>query len=213
MLFMTVLHDKKEEQQQCVHTDEDGALVRAAADGDRHAFEQLVEKYEGFVYRTAYMAVGNSADAEDLTQEIFLKLWRGLHDFRGHARFLTWLSRIARNTCTDHIRKKQRSVREEPLSAPISDDAEESALPLPDTDPTRNPHEAAVRDEDVRLLRQAMGRLSEEHRMLIVLRDLEGYSYERIAQTLAIDVGTVKSRLFRARAKLREALAALGMFD
>ena len=107
MLFMTMDRDKKEEQQRYPEQGEDLRLIRAAADGDRDAFEALVRKYERFVYRTAYYAVGNTADAEDLTQEVFLKLWRGLSGFRGQSHLLTWLSRIARNACADHIRKKK----------------------------------------------------------------------------------------------------------
>ena len=213
MLFLTVLRDGNEEQRCGAHADEELSLVSAAASGDRPAFERLVEKYAPFVCRTVFYSVGNSADAEDLTQEIFLKVWRGLPDFGGRSQFLTWLTRIARNTCTDYIRKKQRSPKTEPLMFAVSDDGEESEIPIQDTDPARDPTTAAERKEDAFLLRQAMCRLSEEHRTLILLRDLEGYSYEQIAGMLGIEVGTVKSRLSRARAKLREMLAAYGMFD
>ena len=210
MLFMTVDRDEKEEQLRDPEHGEDIRLLRAAADGDRDAFETLVYKYERFVYRSAYYAVGNAADAEDLTQEIFLKLWRGLSGFRGQSQFLTWLARIVRNTCADHIRKKRRVVPAESLSF-VSDDGESTDRELHDTDPQNDPSQAADRSENVRLVRQAMAMLSEEHRTLIVLRDIEGYSYEKLARTLGLEEGTVKSRLYRARAQLRQNLLSLGM--
>lgn len=213
MLFMTRDGDDAPEQQRAVGPDEDTRLARAAADGDTHAFEQLIRKYERLVYRTAFYTAGNAADAEDLTQEILLKLWHGLSEFRGEARFLTWLLRIARNTCADHLRKKQRSVQTEPLSYP-SETEENSAPQEPvDTAPERDPHTAAAGRENAQILRRAMAQLSEEHRMLIILRDVEGTSYERMAAVLGLEIGTVKSRLFRARAQLKEYLSALGIFD
>ena len=213
MLFMTVLRDRNEELHRDAHADEDLTLVSAAAGGDRLAFERLVEKYASFVFRTVSFSVGNPADAEDLTQEIFLKLWRGLPEFGGRSRFLTWLVRIVRNACADYIRKKQRSVKTEPLLSDRNGDGEDEEMPLYDTDPMRDPQAAAERKEDTLLLRQAMLQLSEEHRTLILLRDLEGYSYEEIAGMLGLALGTVKSRLSRARAELREILSEYGMFD
>ena len=212
MLFMTMDRDKKEEQQRYPEQGEDLRLIRAAADGDRDAFEALVRKYERFVYRTAYYAVGNAADAEDLTQEVFLKLWRGLSGFRGQSHLLTWLSRIARNACADHIRKKKRTVPTESLSL-AADDGDAADRDLPDGDPLRDPMQATDQSENIRLVRRAMAMLSEEHRTLIILRDMEGYSYARLAAVLGLEEGTVKSRLFRARAKLKQILLSLGMSD
>ena len=212
MLFMTMDRDEKDEQRQHTEPSEDVRLIRAAADGDRDAFEALVYKYENFVYRTAYYAVGNAADAEDLTQEIFLKLWRGLSGFRGQSHILTWLARIARNTCADHIRKKKRTVPSESLTF-AADDGETADRDLRDNDPQNDPTQAADQSENVRLVRQAMAMLSEEHRTLIILRDMEGYSYERLARTLGLEEGTVKSRLFRARAHLKQILLSLGMTE
>ena len=91
-------------------TDEDAQLAARASSGDQRAFEKLIRKYERMIYRTAFYTAGNTEDAADLTQEIFLKLWHGLPDFRGNSRFLTWLIRIARNTCADYVRKKQRTL-------------------------------------------------------------------------------------------------------
>ena len=212
MLFMTMDRDKKEEQQRYTEQGEDHSLIRAAADGDCDAFETLVGKYERFVYRMVYCAVGNASDAEDLTQEVFLKLWRGLSGFRGQAQVLTWLSRIVRNACADHIRKKKRTVPTESLTSAADD--EDTVMREPqDCDPENDPSAVTVRGEDARLLRQAMAMLPEEHRTLIILRDLEGYSYEKLSRTLGLEEGTVKSRLSRARAQLRQTLVSLGMFD
>ncbi len=212
MLFMTMDRDKKEEQQRYPEQEEDHRLICAAADGDRDAFEALVRKYERFVYRTAYYAAGNAADAEDLTQEIFLKLWRGLSGFRGQSHILTWLARIARNTCADHIRKRKRTVPTESLSL-TAEDGDTADRDLPDGDPLCDPTQAADQSENIRLVRRAMTMLSEEHRTLIILRDMEGYSYAKLAAALGLEEGTVKSRLFRAREKLKQILLSLGISD
>lgn len=213
MLFMTRDSGTDAQQQRCDGNDEDTLLARAAAGGDVQAFERLIRKYERLVYRTAFYAAGNVQDAEDLTQEILLKLWHGLSDFRGEARFLTWLTRITRNSCTDYLRKKQRSVQTETLSLSHDPDEDVPGREPQDTTPECDPHTAVSERERAVLLRRAMAQMTEEHRQLIILRDMEGVSYERMAAALGLEIGTVKSRLFRARAQLKELLAAWGMFD
>ncbi len=214
MLFMT---QKDTAAEQNRHQEEDGradaALVLAACAGDGHAFEKLVRKYEKFVYRTAFYSTQNAEDAADLTQEIFMKVWHGLPTFGGQGRFLSWLARIARNTCCDYVRGRHRTVQTQPLELTIG---EEDALPhgeIQDPSPDADPHTVLYRKENADLIRDAMSQLSAEHRMMIIMRDIDGDSYETMASALGLEIGTVKSRLSRAREKLRGLLAERGFFE
>ena len=192
--------------------DDDTPLWRAAGAGDTRAFEQLVGRYERLIYRTVYFTVRNAEDAADLTQEILLRVWRGLPTYRGDARFLTWLFRIVRNTCTDHLRRKQHDLPISPQGF-TDDDGDDGAREIADPAPDADPAVALECRARAVLVRDAMARLSEEHRILIVMRDMEGATYEQMAAALGLELGTVKSRLSRARAQLRSALSASGMFD
>lgn len=205
MLFLTLRDDRT--------GDEDAALVRAARGGDDRAFETLIRKYERLIYRIAYTTARDAEDAADLTQEILLRVWHGLSSYHGDARFLTWLVRIARNTCCDYVRKQQRTPVTQPLE--LMRDAEEDAPhgELHDPAPDADPHAVYSRQERQTMLRDAMARLSEEHRMMIVMRDINGDTYETIAAALGLETGTVKSRLSRARARLRELLTDAGFFE
>ena len=192
--------------------DGDAALVRAAIGGDGAAFETLIRRYEKFVYRTAYYSAGNAEDAADLTQEILLKVWHGLPSFRGQGRFFPWLARIVRNACCDHVRRQRRSVQTQPLELSVGDE-DDAPSEVRDMSPDADPTGVLHRRENAALIRDAMLQLSEEHRMMIIMRDLDGESYETIAAALGLEVGTVKSRLFRAREKLRGLLADKGFFE
>lgn len=192
--------------------DEDTLLVRAAQSGDIRAFEKLIRRYERLVYRTAFYAVGNEEDAADLTQEILLKLWHGLPHFQGNARFLTWFAKIMRNTCYDFLRKKRRSHPTQSLDMPSGQDADTPHPEIQDASSDADPHEVLCRRECASVVRAAMQKLSEEHRTVILLRDIEGASYETIAGMLGLEVGTVKSRLSRARAHLKSILRAEDFF-
>ena len=173
-------------------------VIRRVQSGDAEAFALLVEAYQKTIYNLCLRMTGNRADAEDLSQEVFLTAYRRLGDFRGEGRFSVWLCRIASNACIDFLR---RSRRQETLSLTRDEDDEEQA-------------EWAVADESLspeRLLEQRMTRealrrgltaLEPEQRQILLLRELEGLRYDEIAQALAIGEGTVKSRLFRARKKL-----------
>ncbi len=205
MLFLTLHGDRP--------GDEDDALVRAARGGDDRAFETLIGKYEKRIYRIAYFSVGNAEDAADLTQEILLKVWHGLPHYHGDARFGTWLVRIARNACCDYARKKQRMPQTQPLDLMADAEEEIPHRDVPDTAPDADPHAVYSRREDRVQVHAAMAQLSEEHRMMIVMRDINGDTYERIAAALGLEVGTVKSRLSRARARLRQLLAESGFFE
>ena len=207
MLILFHMHD----DDACASGDGDSTLARAAAAGDKAAFEQLIRKYERFVFRTAFYVTGNTEDASDLAQEILLKVWHGLPSFRGDAKFFTWLARIAKNASADYLRRKSRAPKTESLSG-SPEDADDAPPPEP-ADPDADPHDACTRREQAALLHAAMRTLSEEHRMIVQLRDMEGYSYEALARMLGVEIGTVKSRLHRAREQLRAYLSAHGFFE
>ena len=207
MLFLFALHNDRDDPG-AAKGDEDLVFVRAAARGDTDAFSHLVSKYERIVYRTAYSIVGNAEDAADLSQEIFLRIWHGLPSFRADARFSTWLLRIARNVCADSLRKQQRTAPTEPLI--LVQDEEEMPYDPPDLSPDADPHAVYEMKETAADVRAALRSMSEEHRMLLLMRDADGMSYEEISSCLGLETGTVKSRLYRAREQLRQALRNMG---
>jgi RNA polymerase sigma-70 factor (ECF subfamily) len=179
--------------------DPDGELVRRVREGDRSAFNQLVLKYRSRVMGVAARMIGDRAEAEDLAQDVFVKAYRALRDFHGEALFSTWLYRITANSCLNH-RKKQ--TRERRLTE-VVDDLE----PLR-CDPSSNPHSALERKQLTAQLEKAIGGLPEDQRMVLVLREIEGLSYEEIADCLALELGTVRSRLHRARLEVQSKIKA-----
>lgn len=206
MLFLFAVHGDADVHQ-TADADEDLMLVGAAAEGDTDAFSRLVKKYERIVYRTAYCAAGNAEDAADLSQEIFLRLWRGLSSFRAEARVSTWLLRIARNVCADYQRKKLRTPAPE-QQLPLSED--DAPYDLPDPSLEADPQAVCEMRETADDVRAALRSLSEEHRLLLLMRDADGMSYDAISACLGLEPGTVKSRLHRAREQLRQALLKKG---
>lgn len=183
-------------------TDEQ-ALMQRARRGDTAAFERLVTAYERKVYALALRSTGSEADAADLTQEVFLRAWRSLGKFRGDSAVSTWLYRITMNLCIDFSRKK--SFQAVPLT-----DEEGTELPLPDTRAANSPEAALDSRELSRELRAALDELTEEHRKIVLLRDVSGLSYQEIGKLLRLEEGTVKSRLARARRNLRTILLRRG---
>lgn len=177
-------------------------LVRAAAGGDQDAFAQLVRQYEDQVYRLALRMCPDPEDARDVAQEAFLGAWRGLPSFRQEAGFATWLYRLTANAAIDHMRRTRRQ------RGNVSLDDEELRLDVAEGGP--GPQQAA----EARELREAVGdglrRLPDGYRAVLVLRELQGLSYQEIAETLSMDLGTVKSRISRARGALRKILIAGG---
>lgn len=173
-------------------------LMKRAADGDDAAFESLVREFERPVFALAMQSTQNREDAEDITQEVFMKIWRSRGDFRGDCSVATWFFRIARNTINDSLRRR---TKHQSISL-TDDDSEETDIPTTDDDPA----ESYERKERIKAVRRAIRELSAEHRELILLRDMNGLSYKEITELTGLDEGTVKSRLFRARNNLREIL-------
>lgn len=180
---------------------EDTLLAYKAADGDDSAFETLVRKHERLVTTCVYSIAANADDTADISQEVFLKVYKSLSSFKGDSEFSTWLYRIAKNTALDFVRKRKHNT----LS--IDSSGEEcEGFDIPDSSTHSNPEKQALENEKKQILYQALRKLSDEHREIIILRDLAGYSYEHIADKLEIEAGTVKSRLSRAREHLRKIL-------
>ena len=180
--------------------------VKKAARGDASAFEELVVSYQAQIYRLCYRMTGNADDAQDMTQETFLKAWKNLSGFQFDAAFSTWLYRLASNCCLDYLRglKRRPTVS---LTVENNQDDEE-IMDVADHAPT--PEELTIRNEEHENLRIAMSLIDEEQRQILTLRVVNDLSYTEIAEILNVKEGTVKSRLSRARENLRKKLTEIG---
>lgn len=186
------------------------ALLKRAREGDVEAFETLTAAYERKVYNLAYRLTGNHDDASDVAQEALLKVFTSLPEFRGDASFSTWLYRVVSNTCLDELRrrKRQRAVSlDEPLYMENGEGVSRQWA-----DESDGPEEALARRELQATVQQAISLLEEEHRVILVMRDIEDLSYQEIADALQLSLGTVKSRLNRARAALQKKFSELELF-
>jgi RNA polymerase sigma-70 factor (ECF subfamily) len=176
---------------------DDAQLIAAARAGDSEAFGRLVERYQDRLYNSLLRVLGSAEDARDAVQEAFVQAYLKLDTFRGTAAFYTWLYRVAFNLAMSHARKRRPKTS--------LDEAKESFGHEPvDGQPTPDVH--LVRCERVQLVQAALAALGTESRQILVLRELEGCRYDQIAEILELPVGTVRSRLFRAREQLREQL-------
>ena len=172
--------------------------------GDEAAFEALIHLHEKKVYALCRRMCRNEDDALEAAQDTFLAVWRGIGGFRADAQFSTWLYRLATNACLDLLRREKKHGGDLSL-----DDAE---APVDPPDPAPQPEEAAEREEARRLVREGLYALPDQYRQVLILRELEQLSYAEIAEAAQLDVGTVKSRISRARQALRNHLAASGNF-
>lgn len=182
------------------------ALVQQAKAGDRDAFAVLVTAYEGKIYNLAFRYLGNREDAMDASQEIFLRVFRFLPGFQEESGFSTWIYRIGVNVCKDMLTRRSRRNEQ---SLDIHDENEESR-PVEVADCRYDPEQIAEGKELRKVLASAISTLPEQQREMIVLRDIQGLSYEEIATVLSLEPGTVKSRLSRARENLRKKLLQNG---
>lgn len=189
---------------------EESELIALARQGDEDAFAQLVELHQTKVYSLTYRLTNSMDDALELTQETFFNAWRGLPNFHGESRFSTWLYRLATNATIDFLRKEKRRRALNAVS--ISEDEEEGrVMDIPDHRFT--PQGEAERKELQEMVRRGLGQLSDDHRQVLVLRELNGLSYSEIAQILQVEEGTVKSRIARARMALKHVLERDGNFS
>ena len=184
----------------------DRELAERAKQGDQEAFERLVLNNQNRVYTLALRLVNDREDAADLAQEAFVKAWQGLGSFQGESSFATWIYRLTTNACIDWLRKQKRREAVEPA---VSLDDEDSGWAEPagwDQDPQLQ----LERREVGQALAWALDRLPEWQRRVLTLRELSGLSYQEIGEALELDLGTVKSRISRARLTLRKILAEDG---
>jgi RNA polymerase sigma-70 factor (ECF subfamily) len=173
-----------------VENDPDQPLVQAALRGDLHAFERLVERHRDVVFRVAARLVGSDEEAEDVTQDTFLRAFHRLDRYRGEAAFRSWLLRIAHNTAVTYVTRKRA-----PSHSPLDALAEDVAA----AEQRGGPAEQLERRERLTRLDTKIKGLSPGHRAVLVLRDIEGLSYDEIARVTDAPIGTVKARLHRAR--------------
>jgi RNA polymerase sigma-70 factor (ECF subfamily) len=177
-------------------------LITGAQHGDIQAFNQLVEQYERLVFAVAYRLLHDYQHAEDVTQESFIRAYSSLHHYNGGS-FRAWLTRIATNRCYDLLRGFQRRPAQSLDAKEVEEEPQWSVEPLPDS-----PERSALTSALGQRLERALDLLPEEQRLVVLLYDVHGYDYEEIAEIASISLGTVKSRLSRARSRLREMLRA-----
>ncbi|GHV11791.1 RNA polymerase sigma factor [Clostridia bacterium] len=187
-------------------TDEE--LISLVLSGDSGAFEPLMRRYEKMVFSLAMSKLRHRENAEDISQEVFLRAYRMLASFHRESSFSTWLYRITDNIIIDHYRKYKNSEKKTAsLSYSAGEDAK-AALDIPDG--ADGPEETAVRKERIEAVRAAIQNLPDEYREVIVLREMQDYSYDDIAATLGLEIGTVKSRISRAKEKIKKMLSDFG---
>ncbi|MBR5453665.1 MAG: sigma-70 family RNA polymerase sigma factor [Clostridia bacterium] len=172
-------------------------IIKRAARGDSEAFAILLREKQSLVYNLAYRLSENREDALDISQEVFIKVWRSLPGFRGDSSFDTWLYRITLNAARDYLERERKHTR----GKVDEEDTPESLTASYDT-----PEERYLDLEEAGEVKAALGRLSREHREILILREVHGYGYREIADMLDLEEGTVKSRINRARAALKKEL-------
>jgi RNA polymerase sigma-70 factor (ECF subfamily) len=185
----------------------DEMLILQVKSGDTEAFDQLVARYESKVYTIAYRFAGNYNDAADLAQEAFIRVYRSLNSFRGDSTFQTWLYRVVTNVCKDELKRRTKD------NLVSMDEMAEKGLPLAVTTEGKNPEDMILTREWQEQLQKLLNLLSAEHRTVLIMRDIQGYSYEEIAFSLKCSLGTVKSRLSRARNILKDLLIKSGRLE
>lgn len=185
------------------------AVVQAVIDGDTNAFEVLIKEYEKNVYNMALRMTGSREDAEDMSQESFLRAYNSLSLYRGESKFSVWLYRIVSNVCLDFLRGKNRRPT---VSLSVeNDDGESEEMDIADESqmPERIMDKQLARDT----LHRGLASIPPEQRETFLLRELQGLSYEEISTVTGVDIGTVKSRIFRARKKLCKFFSQDGNFS
>lgn len=199
----------EDSQKPAANPGEDASLVKSFQAGREDAFDQLVLKHQNKIFNLCYWYLGDYHEANDSAQEIFIKVYGSLKNFRFESAFSTWLYRIAVNTCKNKL--KSSAYRHRSKSIPIGNPGEHhdggAAVDLKDD--ASSPLTALEKKERIRLVKAAIDSLPSEHKEVVTLRDIEGLAYEEIAQITGLNLGTVKSRLARARLELRDRLRSI----
>ena len=187
---------------------DDLTLVKRVREGDQRAFKLLVERYERKVFSVAYGMLKDKEECRDVTQEAFVKVYKYLDHFKGDSSFYTWLYRITVNICIDVLRRKNASKAEHvEFDETVEMDSAEANIGALGSQLGTNPQKSVLRKELAAKIDEALQVVPEKHRAILLLREVEGMSYEDLARTLDIPKGTVMSRLFHARAKVQKILS------
>lgn len=180
-------------------------LVKKSQSGDVEAFELLISSYDKRAYNIAYRVMGNEEDAKDMAQEALLRVFRAIKDFKGQSSFSTWLYRIVTNVCLDELRRRKNDNHVSMDSTIQTENGEMHMELCSDKETPESVYEIVEQRE---LIKNAIRELNDEYRSVIVLRDIQGFSYDEISNMLECSLGTVKSRINRARTMLRDKLKA-----
>ena len=180
-------------------------LVKKSQSGDVEAFELLISSYDKRAYNIAYRVMGNEEDAKDMAQEALLRVFKSVKDFKGQSSFSTWLYRIVTNVCLDELRRRKNDKH---ISMDSTIRTENGELHMELCSDKETPESVYERVEQRELIKNAIRELNDEYRSVIVLRDIQGFSYDEISNMLDCSLGTVKSRINRARTMLRDKLKA-----
>ncbi|OGO05482.1 MAG: hypothetical protein A2Y91_04055 [Chloroflexi bacterium RBG_13_54_8] len=185
---------------------DDSDLIKHSKEGDLDSFNRLVESYQGLVYNLALRMVGDRQTAEDASQDAFLSAWKNIGGFRGGrgGSFRAWLLCIVANVCRDQLRKGKRNPTASLEALPVEPEAMSSS---------ESPEEYTLRREMMEQIQEGLAALSPEQRMAVILSDIQGFSYEEMSQAMKCSLGTVRSRLSRGRARLRDYLVQKGTFS
>lgn len=195
----------KKQQTNMTETNLDIALVAEAKKGEMKAFEMLVNRYQQRVANVIAKFVRDHHEIQDVAQEVFIKVYRALPNFRGDSSFYTWIYRIAVNTAKNHLVAKGRRIQ----NAPVEFEEAESFSSNEDYRNLDTPDAVYARDELEATMSKAIGALPEDLKMAIIMREVDGLSYEQIAEKMGCPIGTVRSRIFRARDAVDQALRPL----
>lgn len=185
-------------------SESDEKLVRASQRGQRLAFEELVARHRDKIYARAFSMMRNEDDALDLSQEAWIKGWQRLKQFQGESSFVTWMTRIVINLCLDQLRKHKRQRAESIEQLEADSGGVERQMPVIEINPT----EGLERGELRQRIDKALGQLSYEHRTVLILHEFEELEYKEIAKRMECSIGTVMSRLFYARRRMANLMAA-----
>jgi len=186
--------EKDFQQPRILSIDDDYSIIRQFIDGDQLAFQVLVKRHKEKVRNIIYITMNNSALVDDIAQEVFITVYRNLKHFRFESQFTTWLYRVTVNRCKDYLRR----INVRKIFSPIEDGYDVSEYSTP------------VESNDIsKIVMDAISKLPVKLRMPLILKDIEGFSYQEISETLKCEMGTVKSRIFRGREKLKEILQPL----
>ncbi len=186
---------------------DDVELVIACQAGNKEAMEFLVKKHQRSVASLLYQLAPDWPDTSDLSQEVFIRVYRGINSLRNPKTFRSWLNQIVVNLFYDELRRRPRRLPTISIDAPIESENGESDLIREIPDPSMKPDESSLARELNQLIKKSMAQLPEQFRTAIVLREIKGLSYEEIAEAIGCELGTVKSRIARARGRLQEVLS------